>query len=227
MWGDDVFGSRLDLALVLERVASEARKLGGTPSAIHRAAKSAVPKTGFTWSYRDGTATIRTMSGRNGYVQSRQSNQGGLYRHVVEVHADREHEAVLPHAPLPWRLLPPGEYPFERVLESVKANGNAGNKDELDNTRLGIISGLGPAEKYKGVDQFKGYVAFYFPQARTAVLECPKLGNAIYVIRGEEWRSLSRLTKKELLREHPGVKRIIHIGRWLNRLKELLDADSG
>jgi hypothetical protein len=124
-------------------------------------------------------------------------------------------------------LLPSGEYPFERILEHLNEGASARDKDEFDETRLRTIYTLGPAHTYVGIDQFSGYVAFYFAQRRTAVLDCPKVGNAIYVLRGEEWSQLCRLTKKELLRDHPGVERIIHRGRWLDRLKMRLDATSG
>ncbi|HYN24813.1 MAG TPA: hypothetical protein VES69_07185, partial [Pyrinomonadaceae bacterium] len=66
------------------------------------------------------------------------------------------------------------------------------------------------------------YVVFYFALAQTAVLDCPVTGNAIYVF-GENWKSLSRLTKSTLLNSrNRDINRIVHNGAWFPRLRSLV-----
>jgi hypothetical protein len=62
----------------------------------------------------------------------------------------------------------------------------------------------------------------YFEKIKTAVLDCPVKGNAIYIF-GKDWKELSSLSKYELLTYHPNkTKRIIHRGDWFEKLKRIL-----
>jgi hypothetical protein len=84
------------------------------------------------------------------------------------------------------------------------------------------IHSLGPNETYVGIAEFEGYVVSCFSRAATAVLDCPVMGNAIYVF-GENWKYLSRLTKSDLLNgRRRDFDRIIHNGEWFLRLKSLV-----
>lgn len=79
-----------------------------------------------------------------------------------------------------------------------------------------------PGSIYIGVDEFEGYVVFYFDRTQVAVLECPVVGNAIYVIKSN-WETLSRLSKAQLLQRHQReVVRIVHAGEWFPKLLALL-----
>jgi hypothetical protein len=94
---------------------------------------------------------------------------------------------------------------------------------EIEFSRIEHVYSLGLQATYCGVAEFDGYLVFYFAREGIAVLECPIVGNALYVISGD-WLSLSRLTKTDLLRTHSGrVMRIIHTDQWRQELKRHLE----
>jgi hypothetical protein len=126
---------------------------------------------------------------------------------------------------VPWIILPSGGHPFPTLVEYFKSVAQEHHK-EFDEDRLERIKSLNPTAIYKGINEFDGYAVFFFNEYDGAILECPFVGNAIYLLKGE-WETLSRLTKRELLEEHPReVVRIIHSGDWFSRLKELLNQSS-
>ena len=123
---------------------------------------------------------------------------------------------------LGWRLLPPGEHPFAEIVRHYQGLRGANARIEYEVERLNRVYHLGPSSTFIGLDQFEGYIVFYFAHSQIAVLECPVVGNAIYVIRGN-WRVLSGLSKVQLLRRHrQNVVRIVHTGNWFPKLKALL-----
>jgi hypothetical protein len=123
---------------------------------------------------------------------------------------------------LRWKLLPKGNYPFERILKHFDGLSRQRNHQVFDISRLHKINGLSPDATYVGIEEFEGYVVFYFDQAETAVLDCPLTGNAIYVF-GENWKTLSRLDKSTLINHRRrNCERIIHRGAWFSRLKSLI-----
>lgn len=90
--------------------------------------------------------------------------------------------------------------------------------------RLRFAYSLNPARIFIGSGEFDGYLAFLFREGAPALLECPMNGNAAYIFR-EDWRTLSRCSKTDLLRNHASeVGRVQHVaGRsWQSRLKTLL-----
>lgn len=91
-----------------------------------------------------------------------------------------------------------------------------------DMQRIDIVLNYRPTSVYIGKDEFDGYLVFYFEQYATAVLECPIVGNALYMIRGD-WQTLARKSKAELLHDDSGkVHRIIHYEAWTEKLHEEL-----
>jgi hypothetical protein len=124
-----------------------------------------------------------------------------------------------------WVILPGGESIWTRVSRSFPVIQRRYPSKQLDSSRIEKIATLKPDEVYLGKHEFDGYFVFLFHRARRAVLECPWVGNAIYVIRGD-WRQLSRLTKSDLLNRHRHeVRRIIHreSGNWFSNLESCLN----
>lgn len=120
-----------------------------------------------------------------------------------------------------WKLLPPGDDPIGRIRLYFERTG-AKSAAIIDYNKIRKVLTLKPTEVYSGVDEFDGYLVFYFERQRKAVLDCPRTGNAIYVF-GEDWRELSKLSKSELLNFFPSSTiRIIHRGEWFVRLKDAL-----
>lgn len=124
---------------------------------------------------------------------------------------------------LKWKILPPGEHPFQTVIGYYQQLQMAGRLTKrYDEERLATIQELGASAVYVGTDEFEHYVVFDFRALGKAVLECPYEGNAIYVIDGD-WENLAQYSKAELLRFFSDeVERVIHKGDWLPRLKKAL-----
>lgn len=125
---------------------------------------------------------------------------------------------------LSWKLLPLGEHPFADIVRHYKWLQERNTNVEYQMARLDKVYNLGPSSIYIGIDEFEGYIIFHFEKNQIAVLECPVVGNAIYVFK-DDWKMLSRLSKAELLNNHRGkVVRIIHTGEWFYKLKALFHA---
>ncbi|MBA2526131.1 MAG: translation initiation factor IF-2 N-terminal domain-containing protein [Pyrinomonadaceae bacterium] len=123
---------------------------------------------------------------------------------------------------LRWKLLPQGKQPFQKLIQHFHGLSQKMTPVVFDIGRLHKVYSLNPDEVFVGTEEFEGYVVFYFALAQTAVLDCPVTGNAIYVF-GENWKSLSRLTKSTLLNSrNRGINRIVHNGAWFPRLRSLV-----
>jgi hypothetical protein len=122
-----------------------------------------------------------------------------------------------------WRMLPPGEHPWERLYEHL--NGMLGRQSQ--NTRSVILDrqetmkGYGPDAIYVGLGGFSDYLAYVFKSRGLVVLESVRRDNAIYVF-GRDWERFARLTKAEVLSSGHHKARIIHAQGWKDRLAELL-----
>jgi hypothetical protein len=156
-------------------------------------------------------------------MESKTSGRSKRAKVVAEVLQQiKTYEGRIPARKLKWTLLPPGEAPFQTIIENFDRLYKENRCGVYDRSRLDAIKSLNPDRTYIGEEEFKGYVAFYFSRAVTAVFECAITGNAIYVF-GSDWKSLSRLTKSELLNERRrDVERIVHRGAWFSKLKSLL-----
>lgn len=93
-------------------------------------------------------------------------------------------------------------------------------KEEYDWERLRFVCDQKPTISYVGKASFEGYIVFCFSPQQRAVLECPRAGNALYLMHLEDWESLSKLSKTELLHSHRReVSRIIHGDDWRYELE--------
>jgi hypothetical protein len=121
-----------------------------------------------------------------------------------------------------WHILKPSENSWH-VIESHYQRLAARKPLEYDLHRLEFLHRFNPGEIYVGTESFEGYVVMCFPGADLAVLECPYHGNALYFMKRSEWKSLSQLSKTELLHEHQSqVKRLLHGDGWETALKKSL-----
>jgi hypothetical protein len=143
-----------------------------------------------------------------------------MERHLENFHsANSELEAFLRGAvKFPFVLLPPGKgrlrESIEKYIRLTSARPYSLTNDSYDYERLSRIEALGEAACYVGVKLWKGYVAFDFPTTDKVVLECPRTGNATFVLTGD-WRKMISLTKAELRTEYGHqTTRIIHTSNW-------------
>ena len=164
-----------------------------------------------------------------------------LEKHGKRVHANPKAPASapallaakgIPTHRLPFELLPNGYTDSKRLIDHVRRmaarSGSRGNSSgwgglqAIDVRRIEALCSLQPYRCYLGSELWDGYVLFEFTWTRRVVLDCPREGNAIYVLPGE-WKGLVRESKK-FLREHYRyqVVRIKHTGDWLERVNEEL-----
>jgi hypothetical protein len=124
---------------------------------------------------------------------------------------------------LNWRILPPGEFPFERAKKEL-----ADFLDRVEeNVRPVVQSRIKSVTQYKpdfvavGVGGFSEYVVFGFRAKNIYVLESPTLGNATYVFRND-WAEVSVLSKKEILDGSLHEARLVHNKRWTGALRQAI-----
>ena len=95
-------------------------------------------------------------------------------------------------------------------------------------TRIEKAYALGPdGPPWEGPDGFDGYLIFRYPGTTKALMECPEVGNAAYVIH-KDWEITSQMDKQELMAEAERggeVTRIPHQGDWHRRIKEELEIE--
>ena len=122
-----------------------------------------------------------------------------------------------------WQMLPPGEYPWEKISAHIKKTLNGKSKDSqrLVFNRQEALLSHNPDREFIGNGGFRNYVAYEFKDKNLIVLECVELGNALYVF-GDDWERLSQLTKAEILHNNLHKERIIHAVGWEQKLSNLL-----
>jgi len=124
---------------------------------------------------------------------------------------------------LNWEILPPGRYPWDRLQEHVLEvihDAPEGNRVLIED-RLETINLYEPEFHVVGKVGFRGYVVFGYPEKRLYVFENACTGNATYVF-GENWETLSKLTKTQILDENLQLARLIHRKGWHASIRELL-----
>lgn len=121
-----------------------------------------------------------------------------------------------------WKLLPKGEYPFERVKQELKPvlqRVKRGKRSFIDK-RLEKLNSFGPAYVAMGVGGFNGYVVMAYPDRNLYVLESLLYGNATYIL-NNDWESVSKLSKAEILNNNLHKARVIHRRSWFSQVKDL------
>lgn len=124
---------------------------------------------------------------------------------------------------LNWKILPPGQYPFEHAISSLEGYlRHLSENDRATGTeRIRAITRHGPDFIAVGVGGFSDYVVFGFTGCCRYVLESPNTGNATYIFR-DDWESISRLSKREILLENRQEARLIHNTRWHRAVSEVI-----
>lgn len=141
-------------------------------------------------------------------------------RHLVDAPWEAVGERVY------WRILPPGR---GGVVDwhNIEEHFSRRTGEQFEVERLRMIYEFNPTRIFVGEDEFEGYFVFIFEDRGRAFLECPKIGNAIYVMNAGDWKVLSRLTKVEL-RRHQDVHRIPHLGDgWKRKVRKYLAEHAG
>lgn len=124
-----------------------------------------------------------------------------------------------------WRLLPPGDQPFERIREHIREALAHRPEEEiaLAVQRQEFIYRLRPDREVIGMAGFKGYIAYVFEGRGLTVLENLRVGNAVYVL-GENWEAISQMTKAEIVNNDLAEARIVHGRGWQEAVQRIVAA---
>ena len=124
-------------------------------------------------------------------------------------------------------MLPPGQWSMSQVKEhflnnkeTIESLGNS----FVDIARLDTINRLKPDTAIIGAKGWMGYVTFAFDGKRNVVLENPIKGNAAYILKGKDWKRLSKHSKGWLKnRSRSSYRKVVHKGKWIDRIEEALN----
>ena len=146
-----------------------------------------------------------------------------LFRSCDLVGADMKQTGDVPIRHVNWRLLPPGEYPWDRLGEHLgkMLQGRPERTASVIMDRQETIKSFGPVELHVGTGGFRDYIAYLFPAKGLVVLESVQRDNAIYVF-GQNWQGVSRLSKAEVIAGKRQIARIVHSSGWKESLARLL-----
>jgi hypothetical protein len=127
---------------------------------------------------------------------------------------------------LNWVILPPGRRPWEesdsaigKAIQNLSASSQIVVKD-----RLNSISRYEPEFAAFGQHGFNRYVVYGWDKKKLYLLESTEVDNATYVLK-DDWESLSRLSKAEVLATNAHHARLIHHKGWAGELKQLMAAN--
>ena len=125
---------------------------------------------------------------------------------------------------LNWQILPPGRYPWRKLQDHLRPiiEKEKEQKQVVITHRLELITQYNPEFVAVGRAGFSGYLIFGFPEKNLYILESLYYGNATYVFE-ENWETLSKLTKAEILTGNFQRDRIIHRVHWTGHIKRLLN----
>jgi len=122
-----------------------------------------------------------------------------------------------------WQLLPPGSYPWEKIeshLKPIIQKCGKGKQGAIKN-RIEKINAAKPDFHAVGQSGFYGYVVFGFIKSNTYICESLYYGNATYIFK-EDWETLSKKTKADILNNRLQKDRIIHQNGWETRMNSYL-----
>jgi hypothetical protein len=142
---------------------------------------------------------------------------------ICEVFTEGLAEVVRPPIRrLNWAVLPPGQYPWERVLAQLEPTirvAKEGNQGVIQR-RLEVLHSYHPEFMAIGEAGFTGYVIYGYPQRNLYVCENTLYGNATYIF-GQDWIALSQMTKAEVLDENRQRARVIHRENWQVEIQQV------
>jgi len=123
---------------------------------------------------------------------------------------------------LNWTILPQGTRPWPHLKSELKPlfDKLSKNKQQVVAHRFEHINSYHPDFLCTGTAGFHGYVIFGFIEKNLYLCESMYTGNATYVF-ANDWQSLSRLTKSEILSHNLQNDRIIHRNGWNTAISHL------
>ncbi len=123
-----------------------------------------------------------------------------------------------------WKILPSGQYPFERARQALQDYLNRLSEDDRATAteRIRAVTRNNPDFIAVGLGGFSDYVVFGFTDRRRYVFESPNTGNATYIFR-DNWEPISHLSKREILQANLQEARLVHNSRWHRAVNEVIN----
>ena len=124
-----------------------------------------------------------------------------------------------------WKIFPPGAMTNMELACRVYGRSarqlNAKQIMEIQ-SRYDFLMSLGAEKIIVGIDSFNGYIGAKF-EDDIVVFDNVRFGNAVYILR-EDWETLSKKTKRELLQMKGVAYRIPHLQGWKYKVSQRLKA---
>lgn len=125
----------------------------------------------------------------------------------------------IPDSSFGWEFLPDGTRD-ELFVELTRKFGPRVSREQVEIMvdRLDRVRSLRPENRLVGTTGLQRYIGYQFGPDFVA-FENPRVGNALYVLRGD-WQELSQLSRSQLLASRQGeFDRIIHTANWFDKLR--------
>lgn len=87
--------------------------------------------------------------------------------------------------------------------------------------RIHFINQFNPDSIIQDTGGYTGYLAFGFKDKELFIFDSIKYGNATYIFE-DDWEEVSKLTKKEIIRNDLAVDRIYHDNNWEQQIESYL-----
>lgn len=146
-----------------------------------------------------------------------------------EVFGDDLNAITMPEVrKLNWTILPQGKMPWSTLQNRLKdtiEREPKGNQPVVK-YRFEKVNTYQPDFAAIGRGGFSGYVVFGFPSRNLFVFESTKTNNATYIFENN-WESLSKLSKAEILSQDLQKARVIHDRNWSINLEAIMGPNSG
>lgn len=121
-----------------------------------------------------------------------------------------------------WKIFPSGHLDPDFFINNVNPvlSTLSEEKQKVCEYRFNFIIEKEPKFIAIGEGGFRGYIVFGFPEKHLYILESLYQGNATYVF-DENWETLSKRTKGEILSENLQKDRFIHRKNWKRYINSL------
>jgi hypothetical protein len=122
-----------------------------------------------------------------------------------------------------WEILRPGKHSKEEISRHINDVILKSPKGKQNMYRQNIekLQEKCPEVIAIGTAGFSGYLVFYYPEKKLAILESLMPNNATYVL-GKDWEDVSKLSKTQVLSENMHLDRILHCDSWNRRVEAYL-----
>lgn len=121
---------------------------------------------------------------------------------------------------LSWEILRQGEITKERINSIINENVSKSKKNMYKRNVQKLLETCDETIAI-GKQEFRGYIVFEYKKKNITVLESFMPNNATYIL-GEDWESISKLSKTEVLNQKLYKKRIYHYSDWEEKISKII-----